>query len=108
MSSSVKGFEVQGRRPATNGASLRLRQAPPVGTRPSHASLRTRLLFWLFAGALVSGLGLLLWLFVSFVNVVAGESGDALPSIAGRLAVAVIALVVLKMALAWSIRADRG
>ena len=56
----------------------------------------------------MSGLGLLLWLFVSFANVVAGESGDALPSIAGRLAVAVIALVVLKMALAWSIRADRG
>ena len=71
-------------------------------------SKRTRVVFWLFSAVLVVSVALVIALLVSLGGYfIAGWQGAPVPQIIGWLVRAVVPLVLLRLALAWSMHRDR-
>ncbi|MEJ7777013.1 MAG: hypothetical protein WKF52_06490 [Sphingomicrobium sp.] len=70
----------------------------------AEASGRTKLIYGVFVAAFAIGLALILALFVGFTGVWLDAQ---VPHISVLIVYVALALVVLRLALAWSMRADR-
>ena len=74
--------------------------------RVPEGSKRTKVLFWLYSAVLVLAVALMFWLFATLAGDLLDKPLPTFPLVAW-LTIAVIPLVALRIALAWSMRSDR-
>ena len=74
--------------------------------RATEGSKRTRVLFWLYSATLAVALALMFWLFAILAADLLGKPWPTFPLV-DWLTIAVVPLVALRLALAWSMKLDQ-
>ena len=74
--------------------------------RAPEGSKRTKVLFWLYSAALAVAVALMFWLFAILAADLVGKPLPTFPLV-DWLTIAVVPLVALRLALAWSVKSDQ-
>ena len=71
-------------------------------------SRRTKVLFWLYSISLAVAVTLMLWLFIVLASYYVADEPLAAPPLVRWMAYALVPLLALRLAFAWSLKRDRG